>query len=141
MSARRKMKEPASSCGDDFEADEFVRELTASQEDLLVFIRMMCGNYHLATEIRQAVNMVLWRKREAYQLGTNFRGWAYRIAQFEVKSHLRKLKRDHMIFLNQEVIDLIHSEGPEFIDELPERRAALASCLEYLTPPPRTAHC
>ena len=34
----------------------FVTEMTACQSDLIVFIRMLCGDAHLAADIRQLVS-------------------------------------------------------------------------------------
>ncbi len=124
--------QPDASVGDNTEV--FVRELTECQDEMLVFIRVMCGNHHLASDIRQAVNMVLWGKRKSFVPGTNFRGWAYRIAQFEVKAHLRRLKRENTTSFTPALLDLIAAELPEVLDELPERRLALARCMENLTP-------
>ena len=47
--------------------DEFVSELTRCQMDLFYFIRALTGDMHAAYDIRQAVNMVLWKKREKFR--------------------------------------------------------------------------
>lgn len=114
--------------------DGFVQQLTGCQDDLIVFIRTLCGNFHLAADIRQEVNMVLWRKRHKFTPGTSFRSWAYRIAHFEVKAHFRQNKRRQTTSLDPELIEFFAAELPGVLDELPERRKALASCLERLTP-------
>ena len=117
---------------DDIEG--FVQELTGCQDDLIVFIRALCGDFHLAADIRQEVNMVLWRKRGKFTPGTSFRSWAYRITHLEVKSHFRKKHRRQTTSLEPELIDYFAAELPEALDELPERRKALAGCMERLTP-------
>jgi len=114
--------------------DAFVQQLTGCQEDLILFIRTLCGDFHLAADIRQEVNMVLWRKRRKFTPGTSFRNWAYRIAHLEVKASLRQHKRRPITALDPELLDCFAAELVATLDELPERRLALAGCMERLTP-------
>lgn len=114
--------------------DGFVRELTSCQDDLILFIRTLCGDFHLAADIRQEVNMVLWRKRTKFTPGTSFRSWAYRIAHLEVKHSFRTGKRSRINLLDPGLLDCFADELPAVADELPERRQALAGCMERLTP-------
>src|SRR6478752_4764021 len=116
------------------DVDGFVQELTGCQDDLILFIRTLCGDFNLAADLRQEVNMVLWRKRDKFTPGTSFRSWAYRIAHFEVKAHFRQTKRGRVDSLDPELLDCFAAELPEAIGELPERRQALAGCMEHLTP-------
>ncbi|MES2659563.1 MAG: sigma-70 family RNA polymerase sigma factor [Verrucomicrobiota bacterium] len=116
------------------DVDDFVRQLTMCQDDLIVFIRTLCGDFHLAADIRQEVNMVLWRKRRKFTPGTSFRSWAYRIAHLEVKSFFRQTKRRKTTQLDPELLDRFAEELPASLDELPERRLALTNCMEKLTP-------
>lgn len=113
--------------------DDFVHELTQHQVDLFYFIRALCGDPHAAYDIRQAVNMVLWKKRERYVPGTSFKNWAFLIAQLEVKAYLRKQRRSRVIAFDQKLLDLFSTEFADFSDELPERRRALMNCLRKVT--------
>ncbi len=115
------------------DTEEFVRELTACQDDLFFFIRSLCGDLTAAADIRQDVNVILWRKRENYRLGTNFKAWAFQTAKFEVKSYMRKARKDSIICGDPELLDLFAEEVPATIDQLPERRLALLQCLKSLT--------
>lgn len=113
--------------------DEFVQELTRHQVDLFYFIRALAGDPHAAYDIRQAVNMVLWKKREKYRPGSSFKNWAFQIAQLEVKSYLRKQRRSVLVSFDNKLLDLFATEFEEFSDELPERRRALSNCLRKVT--------
>jgi RNA polymerase sigma-70 factor (ECF subfamily) len=113
--------------------DEFVQELTRYQVDLFYFIRALTGDPHAAYDIRQAVNMVLWKKREKYRPGSSFKNWAFQIAQLEVKSYLRKQRRSVLVSFDHKLLDMFATEFEEFSDELPERRRALSNCLRKLT--------
>src|SRR5688572_5882066 len=114
--------------------EDFVQELTRCQGDLFYFIRALCGDPHAAADIRQAVNMILWRKREKFRPGSSFKNWAFRIAQLEVMTYLRRKKKDRSVCFDADLIECFASEVPAVIDELPERRLALAECLKKLTP-------
>lgn len=114
--------------------DEFVQELTRHQVDLFYFIRALAGDAHAAHDIRQLVNMVLWRKREKYRPGSSFKAWAFQIAQLEVKNHMRKQRRSVLVAFDHKLVDMFASEFSDFSDELPERRLALTNCLRKLTP-------
>lgn len=114
--------------------DEFVSELTRCQMDLFYFIRALTGDMHAAYDIRQAVNMVLWKKRENYRPGSSFKNWSFQIAQLEVKNHLRKQRKSPLVNFDDKLLDLFTTEFAETLDELPERRAALSNCLAKLTP-------
>ena len=117
--------------------DAFVRELTGCQDDLLLFIRTMSGDFHIASDIRQEVNMVLWRKRRQFIPGTSFRSWAYRVAHIEVKSNFRKVARRRVIALDPDLLECMAEELPEVAGDVPERRLALGRCMERLTPKDR----
>lgn len=114
--------------------DAFVQELTGCQDDLILFIRTLSGDFHVAADIRQEVNMVLWRKRRQFTPGTSFRNWAYRIAHLEVKSYFRKNRRRKVTPLDPVLLDVMAEELPEITGDLPERRLALARCMQRLTP-------
>lgn len=114
--------------------EEFVRELTQHQVDIFYFIRSLTGDMHVAMDIRQAVNMVLWKKRDKFRPGTSFKNWAFQIAQFEVKLHRRKVRRSNKFAFDERLLDLFSQEYPAVVDELPERRQALSICLGKITP-------
>lgn len=114
--------------------EEFVQELTQHQVDIFYFIRSLTGDMHAAMDIRQAVNMVLWKKRDKYRPGSSFKNWAFQIAQFEVKLHQRKVRRMNKMAFDERLLDLFATEYPAVVDELPERRRALSVCLAKVTP-------
>ena len=113
--------------------DDFVQKLTSHQDELLVAIRAMCGDRNAALDIRQQVNIVLWKKRSKFIPGSNFKAWAYRIAQLEVKAYFRKRKREGHTVLVPELLEQMTEELPSSTGELPERKRALHNCLQKLT--------
>ncbi len=113
--------------------EEFVRQLTNHQSDLLFYIRALCGDADAASDIRQLVNMILWRKRSIFRPGSSFKAWAFRIAQLEVKAYLRKSSKNKCYSFDPELFETLATELPVLIDEFPERRLALIECLKGLT--------
>lgn len=114
--------------------EEFVEKLTLHQVDLIHFLRTLTGDVHAAMDIRQVVNMVLWKKRGKFQPGTSFRNWAFRIAQFEVKKYFRSQRRSKLVAFDDKLLDLLSEAFIETSDELESRRSALTRCFSKLTP-------
>ena len=51
----------------------------------------MVFSAHDADEIMQETSIVIWRKIEEFQLGSNFQAWSFRIARFQVMNYQKKL--------------------------------------------------
>ena len=92
--------------------EEFVRQLTNHQNDLFFYIRALCGDPDAASDIRQLVNMILWRKRAAFRPGTSFKAWSFRVAQLEVKSYLRKSSKNRCFSFEPELFESLAIELP-----------------------------
>ena len=109
---------------------EVVREITRSQTALRSYIWKMVGNYHDAEDILQKVNSVVWTKRTQWDSSTAFLKWAYRIAFFQVKAHLRDCRRNRLVF-DDDVVEALATDRPHFksMDALQE---ALRKCLERM---------
>lgn len=115
-------------------AESFEELLVTHQRRLLLYIKSLVANHHEAEDLLQRTNLILWRKRENFEAGSNFRAWSFAIARLEVCNQLRQLRRDQKVFSDQEE-DLSTTEGPHPIDsELvnPEALRALRSCLKRL---------
>jgi RNA polymerase sigma-70 factor, ECF subfamily len=114
---------------EEFLDEQFVRELTAAQGQLLAYISCLLGNVHDASTVLQETNLVMWRKwKESAHVGS-FIAWGMGIAYFQSLAFLRDQKRDKLIF-SQEVIDKIVAERDEV--DFDERRLALRSCVAEL---------
>ncbi|QQL45860.1 sigma-70 family RNA polymerase sigma factor [Sulfuriroseicoccus oceanibius] len=113
---------------------EFVSLLTSHQSALRGFIVSLLPGLPGASDVLQDVNVILWEKRAAFEIGSNFRAWAFKIARYETLNYRRRLQRDGVEMLNPELIDLMAAEY-ERRPELTERRLeALQHCLEGLQP-------
>ncbi|MGI9240201.1 MAG: sigma-70 family RNA polymerase sigma factor [Verrucomicrobiales bacterium] len=90
-----------------------------------------------AADVLQETNLILWKKREAFEIGTNFRAWALTIARNEVRSHLRKLKREAAPTLNPALIEELSEDSAGSPEEMDAWMDALDSCLARLKPEQR----
>jgi len=111
--------------------DEFLRLYSRHYTHLQAFVLSIVPNWNDAEEILQESSTVLWEKFDQFQQGTNFLGWACRIARFECYRHLRGRKREHLLF-SESFANLVASETVHMADELDRRREALAQCVAKL---------
>jgi RNA polymerase sigma-70 factor, ECF subfamily len=112
--------------------DEFMRLFTAHQGRLHAFVMSLIPNWADADEVLQQTNLILWRKFDEFQPGTNFFSWASRIAHYKVRD-FRKIKSRERVTFGDEVFDAVAKETLQLSDELEERQAALTKCLAKLT--------
>ena len=62
--------------------EAFIRLMSSCQKRLFLYLRGLLSSRDLAEETLQDTNVILWRKRAAYEPGTNFVAWACQIAFF-----------------------------------------------------------
>ncbi len=110
----------------------FVAQLTAYQQNLLVYVRCLMPGDENADEVLQRTNAKIWEKRESFQIGSNFRAWAMAVARYEVLSYRKQLARDARIVLSDELEQTIAEEVKKFQDNFADRRGALEACLNEL---------
>jgi RNA polymerase sigma-70 factor (ECF subfamily) len=112
-------------------AERFVRLLATCQRRVFLYALGLVHNAADAEEILQETNLVLWRKFDQYQPGTDFARWACRIAHFEVLKFRERRAREQRLF-SSEFIEALAVESEESLDELGARREALGRCLSKL---------
>jgi RNA polymerase sigma-70 factor, ECF subfamily len=74
-------------------SDEFMERFVAVQAQVYGYIATLLPNRADADDLFQQTSMVLWRKRDQYDLSREFRSWALGIAHNEVRNFLRKPHR------------------------------------------------
>ncbi|WP_425395375.1 sigma-70 family RNA polymerase sigma factor [Aeoliella sp.] len=111
--------------------EQFVRLSAEHQRHVYLHILAQLPNRTDADDVMQETSLVLWRKFDDFQPGTNFRAWACRIAHFEVLKFLEKSGRTGAHF-DSDVAKCIAQTMEDRADELDERRAVLDGCLKKL---------
>lgn len=109
--------------------DDFSALLTESQPRIYGFIFKRVANHDLAKEILQDTNLVICRKAEDFQPGTNFIAWVFRIAHFQILSHRQKANSRPV--LSDKTIDMLSEDNVEEV--FGDKISALNSCLKNLS--------
>lgn len=115
---------------------DFVQLFTKNQRRLYLYILAQVPSPVEAEEILQEANIVVWRKFDRFELGTNFFAWSCRIANYEVLKFRDRRRRDRLRFSN-EFIELVAKEIQDSPPDLLGRRSALQGCLAKLRPKDR----
>ena len=111
--------------------EEFARLLATCQRRVFLYALGLTGNASDAEEILQETNLVLWRKFDDFEPGTNFPRWATKIAYYEVLK-FRKTKTGQAVCFSNDFMESLAAEMDEMPDELDRRRDALKGCMEKL---------
>ena len=69
---------------------EFTELLAACQSRVMACIYALLHNIHETEDVYQQACLVMWRKFDTYQPGTQFVKWACRVAYLEVMDYLRQ---------------------------------------------------
>ena len=101
---------------------------------LRAFILSLEPNFTEAEDLLQEVFLVITRKANEFQEGTNFFAWGCTIARFKLMELLRRRAKSQA--LSEEVIEALCAVEPEYqFDD--SRLVILQGCLEQLAPKAR----
>ena len=110
----------------------FTQLLGTCQRQVFLYAVGLLQNAVDAEEVLQETNLVLWQKFDQYQPGTDFVRWACRIAHFQVLKVRAKKASEERLFSDQ-FIEVVAASWDSTLDEMDDRREALAHCLGKLT--------
>ncbi len=110
---------------------DFVQLFTRYQRRLYLYILAQVGNPVDAEEVLQEANLVVWRKCDRFEPGTNFYAWCCRIASYEVLKYRERRRRDKLLF-SEKFLDAVSREVVENENHMEDRRKALNVCLGKL---------
>lgn len=119
--------------------EEFVRQLTEHQPLIRAFVVSLMPGASGADDVIQETNSVLWRKRDEFELGTNFKAWALTIARYQAYMHVRSVRRERWTMLDEDVMELLTEDFANEPDAKYESRRieALQECMEMMRPADR----
>ena len=116
------------------ETEDIAELITGSQRRLYCYVYSLIGNRSASWDVLQNTNMILWKKKDEFQMGSNFLAWAQTIARFQTMAFLRDRKREKTSVLTPEILELMGEEVEEEAEMYDKRRGALSTCLERLNP-------
>ena len=111
--------------------EAFVQLMTEHQGRLYAYVLSLLGDPDQANDVLQETNLVLWRNAGEFQMGSNFRAWAFRIAHFQVMAHRQRQLRDRLVF-DDEMLVVLDSAAKAVDETYESRQERLTACLEKL---------
>ena len=111
---------------------EFIQLLTTHQSRLYAYALSLLGKREAAQEVMQETNIVMWRKADQFQMGTNFAAWMMKIAYYQVLEHRRKLNRQALFVVDEDFLSALAEEASESTEHIAEQQMALQACLARL---------
>lgn len=116
--------------------EQFAQHLARCQRQVFLFVMGLLHNAADAEEVLQETNLVLWRKFDQFQPGSEFGRWACGIAHYEVLKFRQRQAREKRLFTDG-FVEMLAAESLKPIDVLDARRDALRQCLGRLSPADR----
>ena len=113
---------------------EFIRELTKHQTAVGAFLKSLLPVHADIDSLLQEVNVTLWKKKDSYELGSNFKAWAFQVAKFHAFNEHRRLKKNHFSVLDEAVVQVLAETENFDNQDINERERALNLCLKKLNP-------
>ncbi|MBT5903002.1 MAG: sigma-70 family RNA polymerase sigma factor [Opitutaceae bacterium] len=110
----------------------FVEQLTELQLVLRIYVQSLLPGDSAAHDVTQQANSTIWRKRGDFEIGTNFKAWAFSIARYEVLNHRKQQARTARFGFSEELNDTIAEEMTTRTSDMELRHEALRGCLEGL---------
>jgi RNA polymerase sigma-70 factor (ECF subfamily) len=113
--------------------DSVLEHFARYQRRLYLYILGLVVSPADAEEVLQETNIVVWKKCDQFQSGTDFRAWVFRIALFEARK-LHDRRRKQGLNLSDELLEQLATTYEQQEDGFETRRERLAACIEKLRP-------
>ncbi len=95
------------------------------------FIIGLLGDLEAGDDVLHEAFLTATAKADEFEPGSDFLAWARAIARFKVLEHLRGRARGPQ-HLSPDVVELLAADAPAAEAAVPERRSALADCLDQV---------
>jgi RNA polymerase sigma-70 factor, ECF subfamily len=113
--------------------EQFMALYASHQRRLYLYARTLLPASVDAEDVFQETNLVLWRKFDEYQAGTNFFAWACKIIRYMVLKHRDKTARA-VALLDPDVLDRLAEAAVVQVEHLDEfHQQALIDCMARLS--------
>ena len=113
------------------QTEEFIELMTSFQGRLYAFILSLTGDPNGANDILQETNIILWKKSGEFEMGSNFKAWSFRIANFQIMAHRQRKMRDRLVF-DDDMIEEIIAEATEADELYNIKQGKIDSCMSQL---------
>ena len=110
--------------------DQFLKRFLEVQSDLLAYVLCMGVEPPSAEDVLQDAAIIMMRKFDQFEAGTNFRAWAYAVVRFEVLKK-REWQAKRPLALSDETLDSLEAAAAE-AEPAPIELEALHHCMSRL---------
>lgn len=111
---------------------EYYQLILSHQSSLYAFIRSLVPAHVSVDDILQETNLTLMDKEDTFELGTDFKSYAFKIARFKVLSQFRDSKRNSWLLVDSELSEELISNLSSHPLSEPHAQEALRRCLKKL---------
>lgn len=106
---------------------------TRHQRQVFAYIHALVPSRHDAEDILQETGMVVCKKFDEFEEGTDFVAWACQVAWWQVRAARQKFARSRVIF-DDDVLEAMESQFVAMARDVDARHDALGRCLQKLPP-------
>ena len=111
--------------------ERFVALYSEYYPRLQYFLMALLPTSSDAAEVLQETSLVLWKKFDTFEVGTNFYAWACRIARYQAMKHYENKNRGAQLF-DTHTLELLAADAMEDNDRQQVPIDELETCLEQL---------
>jgi RNA polymerase sigma-70 factor (ECF subfamily) len=117
---------------DEQQVAELMRLFSRHQRRLLAYIQTLVPTRNDVEDIMQETGLVMLKKYSEFEPGTNFIGWAFRIAYHEVQHFYERRRHKNLPSFDEETLQLLSQEVASQAPRHDARYDALLDCLQRL---------
>lgn len=112
---------------------DYLQLVIRHQAALFGYVRSLAPGLEIE-DVLQEINIVLWEKAADFQVGTNFKAFAFRIAHLKTLETLRKEKRRNWLVFDNELIATLGEQSVvEETHDSDVSQSALGDCMASLS--------
>jgi RNA polymerase sigma-70 factor (ECF subfamily) len=111
--------------------EEFVVLLNGAHALLQRYVMSLVGNRHDAEDVLQRASVVMWRRFDTFDKGSDFIAWSTTVAFYEVRNFQRVTGRSRLAF-DDELMQTLAAERAQHVRQWSPRMEALEACVEKL---------
>ncbi len=112
--------------------EDYLRLLAQHDRWLATYVYSLVARPADAEDILQEVKVTMWKHFASFEVGSNFRAWARRIATNQILNYRRSEKKRPSSTLDEEFIEAVAAEIDRRADTLDHQADALKICLRKL---------
>ena len=109
----------------------FARHWVKAQPVVMTYLLTILRSATDAEDVLQSAALKAAMKIDSYDPARSFISWVMAIARNEAIDHLRRNRRDRLVFA-PDLMDQLAADAELMADQMTERKVALAECLESL---------